>query len=243
MSKLKSSLDKLGIKLILFDLDDTLVDTHVIFREKINQYFSYVSARYPDIDRQELETRGREINDRLFLKYGVNPKRWQEVNEELITIYGLDKKETFYAGANYLQEIYTTVPKLKEGVPDILKDFRAAGVRIGLVTHASVNWTNFKVDNLALRTYFEDIIIIDENGHKTSTQWEKAISHFKEKPKNTLVVGDNVKGDMIAAREAGVKYLVWYSQGSQWKLYREGELPKGTIVIDEIKKLPKALTE
>ena len=124
---------------------------------------------------------------------------------------------------------------------ETLETFSKSTVRLGLVTHANQEWTNFKLNGLNLRRFFEQVHIVHEDNHKTPEEWRAAIDHFGVEPYKAMVVGDNVKGDIQAAREIGVEKLVWIDHGRGWSLYRLGDVPEGTITVNGVNELIDAL--
>ena len=120
----------------------------------------------------------------------------------------------------------------------MLKVFRESRIKMVLVTHANVEWTNFKLDRSGLWEYFETVIIVDENGHKKSEDWKRGMDAVGVRPENCLVVGDSLGGDIRPGDELGAR-TVWLP--SPWSVYRQGEVPERTVVIDEIFDLLTAL--
>lgn len=51
-------LEKLQILVILFDLDDTILATNQLFRDKIDQCLDFIVSQVPDLDRQKLPATG-----------------------------------------------------------------------------------------------------------------------------------------------------------------------------------------
>jgi len=231
----KEVLLDLGITDILFDLDDTLIPTRNIFLKKID---AFVAQLKPHLDDPVVfRARFSEINNDLFRKFGVNPNRFEMVVEQLKAESPKDIHSHLDNAKHHLNEIYTTKLGYKDGAKEVLQMLHKDQVKKNLVTHANVAWTDFKLDCLDAWKYFEAVGIIDENGHKTSEEWQRIIDSFCLNPKNCLVIGDNLKGDIIATHKIGIGKAIWLDEGDGWSVYREGELPKGVITISSIKEL------
>ena len=95
---------------------------------------------------------------------------------------------------NILLNIYAIEPRLRVGVRTMLEILKESGIRLGLVTHANVKWTEFKLNNLCLWDYFDQIVIVDENGHKKADDWKKGMDGLGVEPEKCLVVGDSLGG-------------------------------------------------
>ena len=105
------------------------------------------------------------------------------------------------------------------------------------MTHASPNWTEFKLSSTGLKKFFAKIATIDDNGFKTGKEWKNSILGFGYEPSQVMVVGDNIKGDIQAAGSIGVRHLVWLDTAETWSLYHEGDIPNGTKVISRLEQL------
>lgn len=107
-----------------------------------------------------------------------------------------------------LARIYQISPKYIERTEEGLGFLKKIGISMGIVTHANAEWTWRKYNWLELNRFFhwDDIYIVDENGHKTIKSWQKAMEYFKVRPKNCLVVGDSPRSDINPVCELGVEY-------------------------------------
>ena len=221
-----------GVEGILFDLDDTLIFTSEIFTNFIVEYIDRISEQI-GVDRSQFASELDELNVSLHKQFGVNPTRWTGVVEKLALLYP-DSAEQILGGLPILKLIYTTVPRSKPGVFAVLDTFSRAGLKMGLVTHANVDWTYWKLDQVGLWNYFDGVVIADENGSKTSENWRNGAEMLNLDSNHCLAVGDNISGDIQSANSLGMK-TAWIP--SPWAVYREGKLPEGTIKINELSDL------
>lgn len=236
--RLKSWLDANGIELVLFDLDDTLIVTHQLFKDQVQEFFTHVFKKLPFLDQEKFLEKFDELEMKKFYSHAVNPVGYQFIIEELKIAYGSKPAEVFQEGLPILLKIYKIAPPFYPGAKETLQFFKAINTPLGLVTHGNLSWTNIKIRELKLRDYFKHIWIADEDGYKNQKDWHMAISWlFGAKPENTLVMGDNVSGDIQAAIAAGVKPSHAVLIPSRWSVYRRGKKPEGTLEIEEIGKL------
>ncbi|MEK7524793.1 MAG: HAD-IA family hydrolase [Patescibacteria group bacterium] len=234
--QVKERLQELGVEAILFDLDDTLIFTSEIFSRYMLEYASSVAEKM-GVEVDEVMNGLRAINDEEYKKMGVNPKRWAAVVEKLAKQFDHGEIEILN-NLDILMKIYSTEPRLRQGVRALLETFKESGIKIGLVTHANVEWTYFKLDSLGLWDYFDAVVIVDENDHKKSEDWRRGMDELKVEPIKCLVVGDSLGGDIRPGDELGAR-TVWMP--SPWSVYREGVVPVRTVSIDEISELFTAL--
>ena len=198
-----------------------------------------ITWKEPDFSREEIYQLFREINNQAFEDFSVSPKRWEAVAEQMAVQMGVDR-EIFCQELPVLMEIYQTAPEFLEGAEEALAMFKLTGLPMGLVTHAGEARTRIKVDQRGLGVYFDRIKIVSEDKFKSPEDWLKAINDFGMAPENTLVLGDNLVGDIRAAHSVGVRHLVYFP--GNWIVYNYGEIPAGvTCVSTGIKGLMEAL--
>ncbi len=227
----KEQLDRLGIKAVLFDLDDTLIFTSEIFAKYMKEYVEKV-AEETGLDSKAVDECLRRTNDEEYKQMGVNPSRWGAVVIKMAKEF--DKNGTSVINnLDILMKIYSETPRIRPGARAILEGLKRTGVKIGMVTHANTDWTWRKISSVGIIDYFDSIHIADENGHKGVADWESIMLDLEVSPNECLVIGDSLSGDIIPTAKIGAK-TVWLDKGSTWSMYRTGEVPENTLIIDEV---------
>lgn len=211
-----------GIRRFLFDLDDTICPTRQVFREVMSQVYDFLAISVTVVSREKWREEVETINNRFFEQLGVNSNRWNHVVDELTEKYSLGeeiKQET----KRIFQLIYATPLAMMKGAEEGLGFIKNVGVPIGIVTHASLDWTWKKYDWLDLGRFVnkDEIFIVDENGHKTSESWTQAIQYFGLVPEQCVVVGDSPRSDINPAREAGVRHCFLVEDPNQWSVHNQ----------------------
>ena len=107
-----------------------------------------------------------------------------------------------------LAEMYQIPPKFVEETESGLAFLKSTGIQMGIVTHANVEWTRRKFGWLGLERFlgWDDVFVVDENGHKTKESWMEAMNYFKVRPENCVVVGDSPRSDINPVCELGVRH-------------------------------------
>lgn len=236
----KERLARLGIKAVLFDLDDTLIFTSEIFAKYMNEYVTKVAAE-TGIDSKVINECLRRINDEEYKKMGVNPSRWGAVVIKMAEEFK-GNEAPIINNLDILMKIYTEEPRIRPGAKDILERLRRSGIKIGLVTHANVDWTWRKLESVGMIDCFDTIHIADENSHKGVDDWKSTMLDLEVTPNECLIVGDSLGGDIIPTAQIGTRTM-WLHKGSTWSMYRTGEIPESTLMIDEISELLSALDQ
>lgn len=220
-----------GVKAVLFDLDDTLLDSHALYSGKISEFKSFLHASVPDVSPDELDRVVDEADMTVFGTHSVSNERWGGLVTLVCAKYGLPP-EIYREGVRILLSIYEHSPKLFPHALETLQLFRQNAMKLGLVTHANREYTDLKIRESGIGDMFDHVEIADEWGNKNFRHWQNAISALGLQPQEVLVIGDNIRGDMRAAREAGVVHLVHLP--SPWEPYQSGDVPKGVIEADAI---------
>lgn len=240
--KLKRFFRDRKIEVVLFDLDDTLIDTNAVFLKRVDYVLDHLSSKL-SLDHKKLSARFEEELVKAHHKVAVNPnKLWIRVLTRCSATFDLDE-DIINEAVEMLLGIYTIVPEILPGVISSLEAITRSKKFLGLVTHANREWTDFKLRSLDLENYFEHVELFDINIHKNTEAWKSAIKAFNVQPQNALVIGDSVKGDIQAAHEAGVRNLVWVNRDGAWDVYKEGELPEGAVEIRGIHELLEKLCD
>lgn len=233
---LRSWLKNNHIKGVLFDFDDTLIQTTEIFQEAVKKVVTLYLQALPSLNFDNAHNIFSRINIENHSKYAVNPKRWTPIItqfEQELQLQTSISKQTL----QILSDIYTIVPKFEPGAEIVLDLLRNWNLEIGLVTHANIDWTMFKLAYIDLGYFFDDVYIVDENKpHKDKEDWNKAAQQIQIPTQKLLAVGDNIKGDIQAANKAGFR-VVWVNKKNGFSLYRQGDLPYGTITINNVGEL------
>lgn len=226
-----------GIKVVLFDLDDTLFDTSPLFVRQFQAFYQYAKGCINGLDIDTFAREFEGLNDHYYQTMGVSVKKFDQVVTDLSKKYNT---EALMEGLHHLYAIYETSPDLYDGAEDVLSLCKSAGLKIGAVTHATDKWTDIKLMDIG--KYFDGVFVIDIEKHKYKKpeHWKEAIEHFGFDPIQVMVVGDNVNGDIKAAHSVGVRNLVRLA--TKWKVY-DGTLPEGAIEADKIGDLISVLCQ
>lgn len=218
---------------VLFDLDDTLVHTHTLFLKALDTVAKRIT-KLKNLEAVDVEQAISRINLERYEEFKVNPdKIWPAFLQRIKVEFNLDDETILWAGET-VDKIYTTLPELKTGVVNVLETLKAAGVKMGIVTHASEGWTRFKLEGHNIAKYFDHVQVVSVDEFKTAPDWQMALTAMKADPERTAVVGDNLRGDILAAATIGVEVLIWIHHPSAWEVFARGELPPQTHVITEL---------
>lgn len=230
---------KNNIQLLLLDLDDTLGNTQSIFTIQISKACDYLAKNSSLLDREAWKEQIKSINDFYFEKYGVNPNRWNQVVDNLCNKYLLHSEVSSHT-KEIFQDIYSTPLQFKVGAKEGLDFLKKTETPIAIVTHANKDWTWRKYNWLGLDKYldWDDVYIVDENGHKTPQSWQSALNYFKIQASDCAVVGDSPRSDINPATSIGIRHSFLVKNSNSWSIHQQ-EVPKETKIINNLSEIVK----
>lgn len=180
------------IKVLIFDLDDTL------YYEK-----EYVYNGFKDVCTY------------LGMKYSKNIDELYKMSLEILEQYGRGKifdilcdKNNFSENISDLVNIYRNCHphlQLYKDAEDIIKYAKDNNIKLGIITDgcSKVQWNKIKALNL--QNIIEKIIVTNDYGQQYNKPHERAykdlIKYFSIKPEECIYIGDNPKKDFIGARK------------------------------------------
>ena len=203
-------------KVVLFDLDGTLIDTDMLIIRSYMHLFDTYRPDYKLSMKELISFLGPVLKD-------VFPRYFKEDFETLLKTYH------GYSRAN-INRFVTLFP----GVEEMLKAFKEKGIKMGLVTNR-FGYSAFEVmEPFDIKKYFDVIITLDDM-EKPKPDPEgiiKAMNAIGCEKEDVIFVGDN-KSDFEAGRNAGVKTAL-----ISWVIGRDNSVFNPDILIssyDEFK--------
>jgi FMN phosphatase YigB (HAD superfamily) len=221
-------LRSLGIRALLFDLDDTLIDTNSVFKRNMKS-FSEAVATSLGIDSEDVGRRLQELNLDEYQRHGIDPKKWEVVLQRLGDELG--NVELIFQNKHHIDNIYFEEPKLFPGVNALLSGLQSGNFLLGQVTHAETEWSLRKNDQAGITHYFDVIVTASVHESKSEKHWLQGMKALGVTPQECIITGDNLNGDIVPAISLGARAI---SLTSPWAAFREGELPSEAVKITKI---------
>jgi phosphoglycolate phosphatase len=210
------------IKLIIFDLDGTLIDAYAAITKSFN--FAMKRFGYPR-KSQIVIRRAVGWGDTHLLKFFV---RAEDVVQVLKT-YRRDHKKSLLKYS-----------KVFPGVVRLLTGLKAQGYKLAVASNRPTWFSLLLIRHLRLKRYFDYVLCADKlkAGKPNPEILRQIMARFSLKPANTLYVGDMII-DAQAGRRAKVKTVI-VTTGSSSLLEIQAEKP--WKIIKKIKNLPKLIS-
>ena len=215
----KSIFEKEFMKAVIFDLDDTLFLTQQYYTDEIL-----------DTSRKVIEMVGKkEMKAEDILKKVIDiHNKFQkprllniQIKEAIEDLYGIKIEKNIHKYIdNKIDTFYLNIPKLHPNSLKVLNMIRQRNIPMGIYSHAQKDWTKRKIEyikNEYLKIYSKEInplyYCTSINKSKDKNGWKQAFEIFNFIPKYTLVIGDNMTSDIIAAYSIGVRNLILIDGG------------------------------
>ena len=185
------------MKVVIFDLDDTLYDEYEFVKSGFKVVAAYLSSRY-ELDKNDIFTRLCEITKR--------DGRGKVFNTLLsnLGLYSLERVQTLiYIYRSHLPKIF-----LEKRVVYYLNTLRKKGLLLGIVTDGKSSVQSRKVEALGLKDYFDLILCSDELGREywkpSTVPFKVVLDLLKTPPEKAVYVGDNVRKDFYGPNLMGL---------------------------------------
>lgn len=203
------------IKDVFFDLDRTLWDfdknsegaLRIIYKENnlknFNVSFEGFISVYREINAQFWKAYGEGRIDKTQLRNGrftntlrkfeiEDPKKGQEMNDRYLEI------------SPYQTHLF---PSTKE----VLNQLKNDDYRLHIITNGFKEVQFIKMKNSGIFHFFDDILCSEEIGKSKPHPlvFQGALSRTKAKANQSIMIGDDIKTDIIGAENAGIRGVLF----------------------------------
>jgi len=191
-------------KTIIFDLDDTLIDTSHLYWSVKYDILNFIHSK-SNVSYKELDIMFEEIEHKNTIKFGYDPSRYKISANELCSKCDIkDIKDI-----NYINKIADRIilddPKLIEGAEELLS-YLYSKYNLVLLTSGIQKLQFRKIKNNGLNRYFgeKNTKVVEKKDLKIFIDFLKELSLL---PENCFVIGDSIKSDINPAMECGIKAI------------------------------------
>lgn len=213
---------KNGIARILLDVDDTICATGEIFDRQFGACSTFLEEAAPRLSRGEWRKEIEATNNRLFESQGVNPDKMRTIMAEIGKKYTLGPGVQ-RLGADILSQIYEIKPRFLEGSEEALTFLKKTDTVVGALTHANTAWSWRKYNWLRLDRFmdWDEVYVVDENGHKNEAAWQGGCDYFKVRPEQVAMAGDSPRSDINPARAIGIRHCFLIENEFRWSIHNQ----------------------
>jgi putative hydrolase of the HAD superfamily len=182
---------------IIFDLDQTLLDKNQSLINFANyQYDKFSLVRFIP-DKRDFIDKFIELNNIVMPK--------EEVYEKLIDIFNI-KKSLFTDLLDDLNNQFHMYSVGYPGLHEMLRTLKEQGYKLGVITNGRDFYQRNKISALGISEYFDNIVT--SGGVKIKKPdpeiFKIALKNLNSISEHCVMVGDNLKADVIPAKELGM---------------------------------------
>jgi len=205
------------IKLVIFDIDGTLVDAYGAITKSLN--YALKKMGYPPASRYRAQ-RTIGFGDRDFIDHFFKP----EDAERALTLYRSHHAKALLRHSRVLR-----------GVKQVLARLKRKGCRLAIVSNRPDPFCGILLDHLDLVKYFDMIVCARHRREikPSPVMLDRVMRKLRARPDETIFVGDMVV-DVEAGRSAGIRTIA-ITGGSSSK--RELIRAKPFKIIYDVKSL------
>jgi putative hydrolase of the HAD superfamily len=217
------------IRAAIFDGDDTLWRTEVLY-DQARQAVRYIISSQR-IDADEWEVRQRIIDVENVAVYGFSSERFPtsclQAFREVWAAAGRSvdvnvERKIFYAA----QSVFQNNPELIPHVKTVLGTLRRRGVQLALLTKGDPRVQADRIEQSGLASLFEVIEIVQE---KTTTTFRNILRKLNAHGSNTWAIGNSLRSDILPALELGARGI--WIDAPVWEYERSDGTPAETSVF------------
>jgi putative hydrolase of the HAD superfamily len=218
-------------ELVIFDLDDTLVDTSDVYYRARNCFLAALVAC--GIDRELGLRTFEEIETSHMAQYGFAPERYGRsmivTYETLAASSGILVCEETLARINKCARIVIDeCPKLIEGAVELLR-WASEHYQLCLLTRGIPDLQVKKIETVGISRFFSHVEVV---GRKDGSVISRLITDQNFTPNSTWVVGDSIKSDINPGLEAGANCILYlYTHGVYQWMQEYGVKPTGPFYL------------
>lgn len=212
------------IKAVLFDFDETLQDRTEAFEHYMD---TFLDTYCPDIIPEEREKRKEDMRTTGNGGY-VNRVEWCTL---LCKMWGWEDAPPAEELAYHYDKTFGDHNVIFANSEPLLKELKARGYIVGVITNGPSMLQNHKMDTSGLRDYCDIVVVSGDVGiHKPDAQlFRYTADKLGLKTEECVYVGDHPVNDIQGALEAGMKAI---RMNCGW--FKDKDLRSDVPVIDDI---------
>ncbi len=232
-------------KLLIFDFDDTLVDTSDVYYRARKCFLKVLKEN--GIDPDEGVKMFEEVDSSHIKRFGFSPDRYGR--SMLVTYDSIAKDKQLQKSKKAIKKInscgrliFEEYPKLINGAHELL-GWASENFILALLTRGIYELQIEKIKYVGISKYFRCIEVVKDKNRLTV---QRLIDSLEMKPADTWVIGDSIKSDINPGIEAGAKCILYlYTHHSyRWEQEYTGTKAKGPFYkatnLIEIKEILKS---
>lgn len=195
-------------KAVVFDLDDTLIKSSLIYRKSLREAVKFLAEKYSlEYDRFYEKTLEKHFVVRNnFPSVHTRHSRilvFRMVLDEFVEKYDLSDLPL---AENIYWEYFLENIELYDGVYETLETLRTNGIKTAIISDGDLNLRIRKVSAVKLHNCIDELVASEEVIFEKpfSAIFTLVLSRLKVEPDEALMIGNNYKNDIRGAQLVGM---------------------------------------
>lgn len=211
------------IKAVIFDIGDTLVNTHNYFSDKSLKTNQNILRKYGIIASRKQISEAKRKAEVASKKYWLMKNAYPGFFSKLVCKNlnaDIDEKTSKNMDIEFVKDFVNTIT-LKPYSKYILKYLKNKKYRMGLLTSYDRYTLNKILKKFNIEKYFDVIVTIEDTGvgKNTSLPYKTIIKKFNVLSSEAVMIGDNEYDDAIVPSVLGIKPILVNSIQNKNKKY------------------------
>ncbi len=222
-----------NIRAVLFDLDETLIDSSVglsvAHLAVARELFEYMKKKRIKVNLENILEKIKMIDDSMNLILEYDRDKWWQILLNKLNIEHRLKPEFKKILTSKYWSSYADLIKPYDDAISTLKHLKSKGYLLGLITDTDgvPGYKKARIKKLAFSKIFDAIIIAGEDTKDTKPNPEPYLmvaKLLKVSPNECVFVGDKPFTDIEGAFRAGMKAILVYRRKWNRKKYSNPDL-------------------
>ena len=222
---------------LLFDLDHTLWDFKRSATETLCElYDTYRLGTLGDFSAQQFCHTFEEVNYHLWGLYNRGEYDQQRLRSErfgmILTRLGLTADRVPPGLADEYLRVCPTKPYVMPHTIATL-DYLRQHYQLHIITNGFAEVQALKLKSAGLTDYFAEVVASDTTGHKKphTPIFDYLLRRLNTDRRRCLMIGDNLKTDILGARNAGIDQVFYNPEGQE----HEEEITHEVTCLSELR--------
>lgn len=201
------------IKAVIFDIDNTIYNYDVANKYAMTKLYDYCLKNL-DIKKEEFDKHIKMAKDLVNVRL---QGACSAMHNRLIRFQVLLEilKKPLFPHAFEMEKCYWNAlicyAKQEDGIEHFMKELKKNKICVGIGTNMTANWQFVKLQELNLGKYIDFIVTSEEaNTQKPDKRFfDLCIQKSGVKPYECLFIGDSLKNDVLGAKNANMKAILY----------------------------------
>lgn len=221
------------IKLIIFDLDNTICDTIGAIPKSMSVCFKFLKNFYPNISFDLFIQREESVFNRLAVEqkipvYSIRAIYWHEIFKELnIPINPILIKDLILL---YSDQLAKNV-ELFDGITELLDYLKGEKFKMTILSNGDYITKAHMLQYLNILHYFDLVVssdmILSEKPNPNAFKY--VLNHFNIDPQHAIMIGDEIKNDIEGSLQVGIQPI--YAKWSHKNLYKDTSQLNSKVIV------------